>query len=126
MEEINVENPSNNSEIIVQRNEKGQLLRGSILNPKGKTLGSKNFSTDFDEVVEDLAKSEGKTKSEVRKDLLKIAYQLAKTGDFNFYKDIVDRYYGKPKTSLEIDDLRVDETKEKLKELLDKLNESKE
>lgn len=64
-------------------------------NLKGKPVGIRNFSTDFDEAVEEIAKEEGITKSQARKTLLKRAYKEAKAGNYNFYKDIIDRDYGK-------------------------------
>ena len=84
------------SKELVQRNENGQLLPGSILNPAGRPLGTRNFITDFDEAVGEIAEEEGITLSEAKKTLIKKAYSLAKEGNFPFYKDIVDRYYGAP------------------------------
>ena len=63
-------------------------------NLEGRPIGSKDFSTDFDEAVEEIAKEEGITKSQARKELLKVAYKSAKSGNYNFYKDIHDRMYG--------------------------------
>jgi hypothetical protein len=71
---------------------KGQDPRRNI---EGRPVGSKNFTTDFDEVVEDIAKANGITKSEARKILLKVAFTQAKGGNYNFWKEIIDRYYGK-------------------------------
>ena len=86
----------------LERDEKGRLLPGrESLNPLGKPLGTKSFTTDFDEVVEELAKENKMTKSEVRKILLKKAFAEAKNGNFNFYKDTLDRYYGKPVERIE-------------------------
>ena len=50
----------------------------------GRTSGTRDFNTDFDEVVEEIAKSEKKTVSEVRKVLLKVAYLEAARGDFYY------------------------------------------
>lgn len=69
----------------------------------GRPPGSKNFFTDFDEVIDEIAKSNNITQSEARKILLKKAYIEAKDGNFNFYKDIADRYYGKVKESVEVE-----------------------
>jgi hypothetical protein len=76
----------------------GRFVKG---NP-GKPIGAKSFATDFDEVVEEIAKANNITQSEARKILLKSAYKEAKDGNFNFYKDIVDRYYGKAPDNLDI------------------------
>ena len=115
----NSEEPVNNGEEIVQRNEKGQLLPGSVLNPEGKPPGTRNFSTDFDEVVEEIAKLNKITKSEARKVLLKVAYMNAKDGNFNFWKDIHDRIYGKVPDSLKVQGSLVIQIEQ---ELADKYN----
>ena len=64
------------------------------INLEGRPLGSRDFSTDFDEVVDDIAKENKIPKSEVRKVLLKVAYKQAKDGSYPFWKDIHDRVYG--------------------------------
>ncbi len=99
--EENTEKPLNNGKKIV-RNEKGQLKKGSILNPDGKPKGTNNFETDFDEAVEEIAKENGMTRSEARKLLLKVAFKQAKDGNYSFYKDIHDRIYGHAKQSTDI------------------------
>lgn len=60
----------------------------------GRTPGTRDFATDFDEVVKDIAKENNLTVSDVRKVLLKQAYKQAKDGNYSFYKDIHDRVYG--------------------------------
>jgi len=79
-----------------------KFKKGQSGNPKGRPLGSKNFTTDFDEVVEEIAKLNNISPSEARKILLKKAYLEAKEGSFPFYKDIQDRYYGKAPESIDI------------------------
>ena|SRR3990167_6528084 len=79
---------------MVKRNERGQIQKGEILNPNGRTEGTKNFETDFNEAVDELAKEEKMTRSEARKMLLKVAFRRANKGNFSFYKDIHDRIYG--------------------------------
>jgi len=93
MEKI-TKKPLKDSEPMVKRNEKGQLLPGSVLNPDGYVKGTRNFNTDFDEVVEEIAKANNITPSEARKILLRTAYKEAKDGKYPFYKDIQDRVYG--------------------------------
>lgn len=44
--------PLNNSELIV-RNEKGQLLKGSVLNPNGKPKGTLSITNKVKRVLED-------------------------------------------------------------------------
>lgn len=68
----------------------------------GRPPGTRNFQTDFDEVVEEIAKANSITTSEARKILIKKAYSEAKNGVYPFYKDIFDRYYGKAKENIDV------------------------
>ena len=94
MEEIK-QNLNKNSEKIVERDEMGRLKKGVILNPEGRPKGSKNFETDFMEAVGKIAEVNKITRVEAMEILLRKAYGEAKDGQFNFYKDIMDRLYGK-------------------------------
>lgn len=70
----------------------GRFLPG---NPGGgRPAGSRDFATDFDEAVQEIADENGITKSQARKHLFKVAYKQAKDGNYSFYKDIHDRTYG--------------------------------
>lgn len=81
----------------------GKFVEG---NPGGgRPKGSRDFATDFDEVVEEIAKDNNMTKSEARKLLLKVAYKHAKEGNYSFWKDIHDRIYG---TALQRNDLNIE------------------
>jgi ribosome biogenesis GTPase A len=88
-------------------------------NLKGRPIGTRNFETDFDEAVEEIAKENGMTKSEARKLLLKVAFKQAKDGNFNFYKDIHDRIYGKAPEEIKI---TPDEESEKNAKELERLS----
>ena len=72
-------------------------------NLDGKPLGTKNFETDFDEAVDEIAKENNMTRSEARKVLLKVAFKQAKDGNYSFYKDIHDRIYGQAKAVIDAD-----------------------
>ncbi|KKU25877.1 MAG: hypothetical protein UX38_C0013G0012 [Microgenomates group bacterium GW2011_GWC1_46_16] len=93
--EENRENLNNNSDKIVERDDMGRLKKGVILNPEGRPKGSKNFETDFLEVVGKIAEANNITRAEAMEILLRKAYSEAKNGQYNFYKDIMDRVYGK-------------------------------
>lgn len=84
---------TNNGGESVDRNPDGTFKDGHK-KLGGKEKGTRDFSTDFDEAVEEIAKENKMTKSEVRKLLLKVAYKNAKEGNYSFYKDIHDRLYG--------------------------------
>ena len=96
-----MEDTKDSGEIMV-RNELGRFVLG---HPKigGRELGTNNFETDFDAVVDTIAKEKGLPKSEVRQTLLRVAYEQAVRGVFPFFKDIADRYYGRPKEEHSID-----------------------
>jgi hypothetical protein len=100
---------SNNSGEIVEnyRNPDGTFKAG---HPKlgGKELGTNNFATDWDEVVDEIAKENNITKSQARKRLLKVAYKHANEGNFSFYKDIHDRLYGKAKETIKVEGEPID------------------
>jgi hypothetical protein len=69
---------------------------GESGNPMGRPKGSKNFSTKFKQAVEVIAKSEEKSVDEAMLEIFKTAYDQAKKGNFNYFKDLMDRVYGKP------------------------------
>ena len=82
-----------NSGESVERNPDGTFKEGHT-KLGGKAFGTRDFSTDFDEVIDDLAKENKITKSEVRKILLRVAYKNAKDGVYQYHKDLHDRVYG--------------------------------
>jgi len=94
------EKRSETEEKAIKRDEKGLFLEGTAPGP-GRTGGLRDFNTDFNEAVEEIAKEEGITFSEARKVLLKVAYKQAEAGNYNFYKDIIDRKYGAVKQKFE-------------------------
>ena len=94
--------PNKNGEKLV-RDKNGRFVKGHPpLEGVGHPLGQSNFKTDFDEVIEEIAKLNKITFSEARKILLKIAYSQAKSGQFPFWKEIMDRYYGKVTENIDL------------------------
>lgn len=85
------------------------------INRNGRPQGHRDFNTDFDEAVDDIAKEEGITRSEARKALFKVAYHQAKAGNYNFYKDVTDRRYGTAVNKTELVVEMDPESKEKAK-----------
>ena len=85
------------------------------INRNGRPQGHRDFNTDFDEAVDDIAKEEGITRSEARKALFKVAYHQAKAGNYNFYKDVTDRRYGTAVNKTELVVEMDSESKEKAK-----------
>jgi hypothetical protein len=71
----------------------------------GRPEGTKNFSTLMDEAVEEIAKANNISKSEVWQILIKRGYSEAKDGNYPFYKDLLDRYFGKAQDKIDITSL---------------------
>ena len=76
--------------------------KGQSGNPKGKPVGTKSFSTLMDIAVKEIAKLNKITESEVSQVLIKRGYSEAKDGNYPFFKDLLDRYYGKAKENFDI------------------------
>ena len=92
-------------------------------NLAGKPPGTKNFETDFDEAVDEIAKENKMTRSEARKLLLKVAFKQAKDGNYSFYKDIHDRIYGQASQKIDTENKNVNvnlviEDKDKIKNVI--------
>jgi len=90
-----MDNPINNSKITGKDPVTGKFIEGNKFG-KGRPPGSKNFYTDFEEAVKEIAEKNKISIEEAKRRLLKRAFTEADDGNFNFYKDIMDRYYGKP------------------------------
>jgi len=71
-------------------------------NPDGRPKGSVGFKTLFEQAVKKIAKTENIKECDVEVDLIIEAIAKAKGGNFQFYKDIFDRNYGKAKDSLDV------------------------
>jgi len=76
--------------------------KGVSGNPKGRPLGVKNFLTLFEEAVKKIAKERNIKEADVEIDLVVRAIAEARGGNYNYYRDIIDRIYGKPKERFEI------------------------
>jgi hypothetical protein len=90
------------SKKIVQRNEKGQLLPGVILNPQGKKAGTLDFRTKWFRFIDKVATQNNITPEEVDEQLLAVAFNQAKNANYQFWKDLHDRVHGKAPESLDI------------------------
>lgn len=75
---------------------------GTSGNPAGRPKGSVNFSTLFDRVARKIAADNKITEEEAVEFLITMAFKEAKRGNFNFYKDLMDRKFGKPVESIHV------------------------
>lgn len=69
---------------------------GESGNLNGRPNGQKNYKTLFREALINLAKLNDTTPSALELDLISKGFSEARKGNFNFYKDILDRLHGKP------------------------------
>jgi len=93
---------SKDSKKMVKRNEKGQLLPGSVLNEKGKTVGTVDFKTRWLRFIDFIATQEKTTPEEIEKRMDKVAYEQMQDGKFPYWKDVNDRLYGQAKQALDL------------------------
>ena len=105
-------NPSNNSEMMVKRDEKGKLLTGSILNPKGKPRGTKHLSSILQEKITNTADGEV---------ILNKVIEMAKAGDMRAIELVWERLEGKPNQPIEHSSIITYELSDEEKERLLKL-----
>ena len=75
--------------------------KGESGNPNGRPAGAKNFTTLFNEAINKIAKERNIKSLEAETDLVVKAYLEARRGNFNYYRDIMDRKFGKPKETIE-------------------------
>ena len=109
--------------MAVKRKKNGQLKKGSVLNPEGKTPGTIDFKTKWFIFIDKVAKQNNITSDEVEEQLLAAGFKAAKEGSFSFYKDTFDRVYGQATSKLDLNNpIMNDEIKkntEMVKNLID-------
>lgn len=62
----------------------------------GRPPGRLNFKTIFEEAIKKISISENIKECEIEKDLVVKAIKQANKGNYNYYRDLFDRLYGKP------------------------------
>lgn len=78
--------------------------KGVSGNPAGRPKGSRNFTTDFEEAIKGIKDKETGEQLTMEK-IVKIGITKMLKGDAKFeglYKDLLDRYYGKPVQTTDI------------------------
>jgi hypothetical protein len=99
-------------------NIKPRWKKGESGNPAGRPKGSRNYRTLFREAYMAIAKDLklGKDPDILLVEILKRGIKEALKGNYSFYKDILDRLYGKPKseTSVNLREERLAELEERL------------
>lgn len=75
---------------------------GESGNEKGRPKGRRNFATIYHEAIKKIGESQGKTPEEIEDILHQSGLAKALKGDFNFYRDTMDRLHGKPLQKAEL------------------------
>jgi hypothetical protein len=85
-------------------NIKPRWKKGESGNPAGRPKGSRNYRTLFREAYIAIAKDLklGKDPDALLVEILKREIKEALKGNYPFYKDILDRLYGKPKSEANV------------------------
>lgn len=73
--------------------EKGDDPRRNL---NGRPLGAKNFNTLFEEALKKISEINGKTPDEFDIEIIAKGIEKARTGEYKFYRDLMDRRFGRP------------------------------
>jgi len=68
---------------------KGEEVKG-----RGRPLGKRSFDTIYEAALQTLAKKEGTTPQKIENEILAKGVLMSRRGQFNFYKDTMDRRQG--------------------------------
>ena len=94
----------NTEETGIKRDEKGKFVRGTKPKPgPGRTKGVLDFDTYFKKAVKKVAKKLKLKPKDVDVEIVIRGISEALGGNYNFWKDIIERRYGKVKDKLEVD-----------------------
>lgn len=96
MEENNV-----NNRVRPQNKHLKMFEKGKSGNPKGRPIGSRGYKEIYKEALIKLAKLNKKEPDELEVEMLSKAIMQARSGDYKFYKDVMDRLYGSAVTKTE-------------------------
>lgn len=70
------------------------LKKGETANPNGRPLGQKNYATLYREALIKLAEANNTTPDDLELSILRKGILSARSGDYRFYKDLLDRLHG--------------------------------
>ena len=93
--------PTNDGGKLVVRDENGRVVSG-VLNPTGKPKGTLSFSTLLDKAIREIATANSVDPESIESDLLKMALKMAREGNYQFFKDLMDRKYGQAKQKIDM------------------------
>lgn len=99
MEET-VEKPLNNG-IIKERDEKGRIKKGTVLNPNGKPKGTRHFTTLFKDMLQEKIKMKDGTEMTMLRAMGLAMARSAIKGNVKAFEQVADRLDGKAVQAIE-------------------------
>lgn len=70
--------------------------KGESGNPNGRPKGSLNYATKMRKAIELIAESQHSTPEEIEELIYRTGIKEALKGDYQFYRDYMDRNHGRP------------------------------
>lgn len=108
------------------KNLKPPFKKGESGNPNGRPLGKKNYETLIREAIVEYAKKNAKTPEEIEGLIYQQAINMAVKGEFNFFRDLMDRLHGKPKDTVDLTgEIKISKLEEMQKGIQSILNNKK-
>lgn len=106
----------------IKRNPDGTFPKGVSGNPEGKNAGTQHFKTMFMKAIEKVAKDTGGKPEDQEIQIIVRGILEARKGNFPFYKDVLDRVYGKAPQTIDLNaTINKEELTDQEKEMLNKL-----
>jgi hypothetical protein len=97
------------------------VKNGEIRNPKGKSVGTKNFKTLYEEALIELGKKNKKNPKELELEIIAKGVAMARGGNYQFYKDLLDRVHGTAIQNNANIDIKHEDVSTEIKEKIDDL-----
>lgn len=115
---------SNKIKNLGAKAEEWKWKKGETGNPNGRPNGQRNYATLYREALIKLATINGKEPEELEVEMLSNAIARARSGDYKFYKDVIDRIFGtaiiKTELTVEVDQESKEKSKKAVSEYLKK------
>ena len=75
---------------------------GETANPNGRPLGQRNYATIYKEALIKLAQLNDKSPEELEDEIISTGLLNARKGNYQFYKDVLDRLHGQATQKTEL------------------------
>ena len=99
--ETNQQQSAQDSVKLVLHDKNGKFIKGHK-KVGGKKIGSRSFSTLFDEAIKKIVKEKKLPITNPEVDLVVKAVVEALKGNYAYYRDIMDRKYGQPTKNIDL------------------------